>query len=176
GSSWTGTNAVGALASGDTKTIRIVAQIKPSSTATSISNTATVSAQSPTDANSANDSAIASTTVTRSADLAVTKTATATANAGENVTYVITVHNNGPSDGTSATLTDTLSSELQGAKYCVDSVSPPCNPAAGSSWTGTNAVGALASGDTNALRIVAQIKPSSTATSISNTATVSAQS
>src|SRR5439155_1219926 len=149
--------------------------IKPGSTVSSISNTATVSAQSPAAATAPNTSDTASTTVTRSADLAVTKTATATANAGENVTYVITVHNNGPSDGVSATLTDTLSTELQGAKFCVDS-GPACNPATGSSWTGTLAVGPLASGDTETIRILAQIKPGSTVSSISNTATVSAQS
>src|SRR5207248_2183351 len=121
-----------------------------------------------------NNSETGTATFSRRADLAVTETATDTTNAGENVTYVITVHNNGPSDGVSATLTDTLSTELQGAQCCVDS-GPACNPATGSTWTGTLAVGPLASGDTETIRILAQIKPGSSVRSISNTATVSSQ-
>src|SRR5205814_1862091 len=117
--SWTGSVAVGALASGDSKTVRIRAQIKPSSTATSISNTATLSNQSPDDAGSANDSSQISTDVTRSADLGVVKSGPTAAVAGNYVTYQLVVTNHGPSDGTSATLTDTLNSaNLQNATYC----------------------------------------------------------
>src|SRR5438445_519900 len=111
----------------------------------SISKTNTVSAQSPADAVPGNNSDTASTTVTRSADLEVHKTATATANAGENVNYLITVKNNGPSDFSSATLTATLSSTLS-LHDALPISGPACNPATGSSWTGTLALGSILSG------------------------------
>ena len=44
---------------------------------------------------------------TGSADLAVTKTGTATVTPGGALTYTVTVHNNGPSDATGVVLTDT---------------------------------------------------------------------
>src|SRR5207247_837291 len=175
GSSWSGPLAVGALNSGATKTVRIRAQIKPSAAAGTLSNTASVGSQSPTDPNSANDSDSVNTTVSRSADLAVDKSGPATANAGEYITYRIDVTNNGPSDGTSAALTDTLSSSLQNATYCVDGASPPCDPSSGSSWSGPLAVGALNSGATKTVRIRAQIKPSAAAGTLSNTASVGSQ-
>src|SRR5206468_4101099 len=89
----------------------------------------------------------------------------------------VTVTNNGPSNGTSATLTDTLSSELQNATFCVDTATT-CDPSAGgsASWTGSTSVGALAVNGSMTVRIRAQIKPSSTATSISNQAHLGAQS
>ena len=175
GSAWGGTLAVGALNSGATKTVRIRAQIKPSAAAGTLANTASLSAQSPTDPTSANDSDTVNTTVSRSADLAVDKSGPATANAGEYISYRIDVSNNGPSDGTSATLTDTLSSSLQNATYCVDS-GPACDPSLGSAWGGTLAVGALNSGATKTVRIRAQIKPSAAAGTLANTASLSAQS
>ena len=122
-----------------------------------------------------NDSDTVNTTVSRSADLAVDKSGPATANAGEYISYRIDVSNNGPSDGTSATLTDTLSSSLQNATYCVDS-GPACDPSLGSAWGGTLAVGALNSGATKTVRIRAQIKPSAAAGTLANTASLSAQS
>src|SRR5207244_1311204 len=70
-----------------------------------------------------------STTVSREADLAVSKSGPLSAKAGEYITYVLTVSNNGPSNGSSETLTDSLSGELQNATYCIDAASA-CNPAA----------------------------------------------
>src|SRR5207245_1601785 len=176
GSAWTGSTSVGALASGDSKVVRIRAQIKPGSTATSITNQAHLAAQSPTDPISTNDdSAVVTTTLSREADLAVTKTGPTSAVVGNYINYVVTVTNNGPSNGTSATLNDTLSSELQNATFCVDTATT-CDPSTGSAWTGSTSVGALASGDSKVVRIRAQIKPGSTATSITNQAHLAAQS
>src|SRR5438445_458719 len=87
----------------------------------------------------------------------------------------INVHNNGPSDGTSATLNDNLSTALKAAKYCVDSGSA-CNPATGSAWTGTNAVFVFASGENTTYWRDSSSDVCSSELSISNTATVSAQS
>jgi uncharacterized repeat protein (TIGR01451 family) len=74
---------------------------------TQIDNTATASSSS-FDTDPSDNSATATTTVTPSADLAVTKSGPASATAGTNVTYVITLTNNGPSTAISVTLTDTL--------------------------------------------------------------------
>src|SRR5207248_373807 len=122
------------------------------------------------------DSDSVNTTVSRAADRTAAKSDRATANAGEDTNYRIDVTNNGPSDGTSATLTDTLSSSyLQNATYCVDS-GPACDPSLGASWTGTLPVGALSSGASKTVRIRAQIKPSAAAGTLTNTASVGSQS
>src|SRR6185436_9143438 len=78
---------------------------------TSITNTAEVSSNV-FDTNPSNNSDSATTTVTPSADLGVSKSGPGTATAGANVSYTITVTNSGPSDATSVSLTDTLPPDL----------------------------------------------------------------
>ncbi len=172
--SWTGSLAVGGINAGATTVVKIRAQIKPGSTVSSISNTASVSGQAPTDPAAGNDSSTISTTVGREADLKVTKSGPASAKAGEYVVYSVQVENLGPSNNTAATLTDTLSGELQNATYCVGLA---CDPSAvgAPSWTGSLAVGGINAGATTVVKIRAQIKPGSTVSSISNTASVSGQ-
>ena len=75
--------------------------------AASLSNTASV-ASTTADPNPANNTATAVTTVTASADLAITKTGPATVVAAGSVAYTLTVRNNGPSDAANLTVTDTL--------------------------------------------------------------------
>jgi uncharacterized repeat protein (TIGR01451 family) len=73
-----------------------------------LSNTATVSTAT-TDPNGANNSATATTTVVASADLLLSKTDTPDpVNAGSNISYQITLTNNGPSNAASASFSDTL--------------------------------------------------------------------
>jgi uncharacterized repeat protein (TIGR01451 family) len=74
---------------------------------TSATNTATVFTDS-SDNNPANDSSTVITSVTPSADVAVTKNGPTTIAAGANITYTVTVTNNGPSDADNVSLTDTL--------------------------------------------------------------------
>jgi len=74
---------------------------------TLLTNTATATSDS-ADTNSNNNSSSASTTISAVADLSVVKSGPANANAGTNVTYAITVANNGPSNAASATLVDVL--------------------------------------------------------------------
>src|SRR5258705_297145 len=100
-------------------TVRIRAQIKPSSTATSITNQAHLSAQSPTDPISTNDdSLVVTTTLSRQADLAVTKTGPASAivfffnDTATTEIYTLSLHDALP------IFTDSLSSELQNATFC----------------------------------------------------------
>ena len=64
------------------------------------------------------------------------KSAPANAVAGNYITYTVTVTNNGPSDRTSATLTDTLSSELQGATFCAYTSGSPCDQSSTHSRSG----------------------------------------
>jgi uncharacterized repeat protein (TIGR01451 family) len=77
-----------------------------------ITNTATVAAANQTDPNPGNNTATATTTVKALADLAVTKICKpdVAANAGTNGFCDIHVDNLGPSDATSVTLTDVLTS------------------------------------------------------------------
>jgi len=71
------------------------------------SNTATVSATT-SDPNSANNSATQPFSTLPVADLAVTKTAPSVTSSGANLSYKITVTNNGPSPAATVVLTDTL--------------------------------------------------------------------
>ena len=73
-----------------------------------LSNSASVSAVE-TDPNTANNSATATTTVTPSVDLALSKTDSPDpVIVGNNLTYTINVSNNGPSNATGVIITDTL--------------------------------------------------------------------
>lgn len=100
---------VGALANGASATLTITVQVDQ---AGPISNTATVTAQDQFDPNPTNNSS--GTTINgQSADLGVTKTVDDSApDVGENVTFTITIHNNGPSDATGVELTDQLPASL----------------------------------------------------------------
>ena len=70
-------------------------------------NTATVTAPAgAVDPDPANNTATSTVTLTPSADLQITKSGPATAVAGTNVVYTITVTNAGPSDATGVTLAD----------------------------------------------------------------------
>ncbi|MDR1790096.1 MAG: DUF11 domain-containing protein [Propionibacteriaceae bacterium] len=85
-------------------------RVDPSFTGT-LANTATVSSTS-TDPVSSNNTATANTTVTNQADLAITKTASFSKvpapGTDQEVSYTITVTNNGPSAANGFSLTDTL--------------------------------------------------------------------
>jgi uncharacterized repeat protein (TIGR01451 family) len=98
------------VATAETAVFTIVVKVNASVPAgTVITNTATATTTS-IDNNSANNSATATTTTEASADLEVTSQ-TDTPDpviAGENITYTITVLNNGPSDAQTVTVTDAL--------------------------------------------------------------------
>src|SRR5206468_3011349 len=74
-----------------------------------LTNTATLSTTT-TDPVSGNNSSTAATTVNTQADLSVTKSGPTIVIAGTNLTYTITVTNNGPSDAQGVALTDGLPS------------------------------------------------------------------
>ena len=87
----------------------LVVAVDPSVAAgTVLTNTATMSS-STTDPNSGNSSSTATTTVATSADLQISKTDSPDpVTAGSNITYQITITNNGPSNAASASFSDPL--------------------------------------------------------------------
>ena len=102
-----------ALAVGESETITIQGTL--SATAQDglvVSNTANVSASSPVDPNTGDNSASASFTVHNRADLAVAKTFTTSSpyspnvEAGDSLTYTVTLTNKGPYDARSVVLSD----------------------------------------------------------------------
>jgi LPXTG-site transpeptidase (sortase) family protein len=162
-SAGTGIWNLGALANGASATLSIVATVNIPS---SITNTATKTAEDQVDPVSANNSA--SVTVSGLlADIAVSKTVdNPTPNFGSNVTFTITTTNNGPSNATGVQVTDSLPAGLS-----LVSASPSgattYNPVTGI-WN----IGALTNGSSATLAITATVN---TVAPTTNTATKTAE-
>lgn len=140
-----------------------------SASASSISNIVTGSSDS-FDTNPSNNSATANTTVTQSADLSITKSGPGTVTAGTDVTYTVTVANNGPSIATSVSWTDTLPASL--TFVSVNQTSGPTFSCTGGATT-TCTIASLASGASATFDLVAHVTASTTSgTSVANIATV----
>ena len=108
-------------------------------------------------------------------DLAVTKNGPAIVPAGSNISYSVTVTNNGGSDAQSVTLTDplpagtTFVSESQGsgpAFLCA-------NPSAGGTGSVSCTIATLASGASATFTLVFNVNANAAGTTLNNTATVS---
>ncbi|HEX9984262.1 MAG TPA: DUF11 domain-containing protein [Thermoanaerobaculia bacterium] len=97
---------IATLAPAATATFELVVSIPPSVTAPVV-NTATISSTTP-DAAPANNTATVTTAVGATADLVVTKSGPASANAGTDITYTLSIANNGPSDATNVVLSDPI--------------------------------------------------------------------
>ena len=129
------------------------------SAAALVTNAASVSGGG--EVNTTNDTASDPTNVVSRADIAVVKIASSpTVRVGSNVTFTITVTNNGPSDATGVQVTDP---PLSGLTF----VSATPSQGTYTSGTGVWNVGALASGGSATLSLVATV---TTAGSITNTA------
>jgi len=101
-------DTIATLPSGASATFSVVGQESASvASGTVLSDTAAVSS-STTDPTSGNNSATASATVGTQAGLVVVNAGPTTALADDDLTYTITVTNNGPSDAQNVTLVDTL--------------------------------------------------------------------
>lgn len=126
--------------------------------ATSWSNTAVVTTDS-FDPDLANNTSTVPTTITQSADIRVMKTGPASVAAATELTYTITVTNDGPSDASDVVLTDTL----------------PAGTTLVSSSCGANpcAIGALASGASVVVTLVVYVDANA-AGPLSNEATATA--
>ena len=167
------TCTIGSFAVGGSATFSITVHISPGAAGTTITNTATATTSS-TDTNPANNTSTATTTVTRSADISVVKTAVAGAVAGSNLTYNITVTNNGPSDAAAVTMNDTLppnttfvsESQTSGPAFICT------NPSVGGTGTVSCSIAALNCTASATFAIVVQVALAAPVGPSSNTATV----
>ncbi|MEA2569847.1 MAG: hypothetical protein QOI24_1848 [Acidobacteriota bacterium] len=91
-----------AIAAGNSASISLVVNAGAGATVT-----LTGSISYAVDPNTSNNTASQTTTITPSADLIIAKTLTGSLSAGQNATYTISVQNNGPSDATGVTVSDT---------------------------------------------------------------------
>ena len=151
-------------------TITITARVADNTTG-NIVNTARVDldeTQVP-DPDHDNNEAMATTAVTPTADLSITKTDNPDpVQAGHNVTYTLVVENHGPSTATDVEVTDDLPPSLTlvsaslppGAGNCNNTDPVECN------------LGTIPNGGSKTVTIVATVAPSAAGTQISNTATV----
>jgi uncharacterized repeat protein (TIGR01451 family) len=154
------------LASGASSQFTLVLN---SGSAASIVNTATVTTEG-YDTNPENNSSTATTAVTQSADLAITKTGGATATAGTNVTYTIAASNAGPSDATAVSVTDTLPANLTYVSVTQTS-GPTFNCTGGPTITCT--IATFSAGSSASFDVVAHVASSAPSGGISNIAAVS---
>jgi uncharacterized repeat protein (TIGR01451 family) len=159
------------LNSSDSAQFTLTVNISPSFTGT-LNNTASVTGDN-TDTNTSNNSQTASATVSASADLTINKSGPASANAGTDITYTVTLTNSGPSAAASVSLTDavpantTFVSESQTAGPTFSCITP----APGGTGTITCTLGSFGVGSAT-FSITVHINPGATGT-ITNTANVS---
>ena len=99
---------------------------------TTISNTANVTTSTFDNDPSNNSSTAPTVFVVPSADLALTKSGPASAVAGTNATYVVTLRNNGPSTAFDVSLVDTLPANTTFVSLTQSGPAFTCTPAAGS--------------------------------------------
>ena len=165
--------SIASLAVGSTDIFTIVATVDPTvASGTVLSNTATVTT-STSDPTSANNSATATTTVAMSADLQISKTDSPDpVTAGNNLTYQLTLTNNGPSN-TAATFSDTLPAGTTFVSLSTTGSWTCTTPAVGANGTVTcNNSNFLVTADF--FTLVVKVDPTvATGTVLSNTATLS---
>jgi uncharacterized repeat protein (TIGR01451 family) len=103
--------SLGTLNAGQSVTITSTYTVPNNYASASISNTATVSS-AVNDPNLADNSSTASTTVTQTADLSISKSGPSSIGKGQNIVYTIAVTNLGPSTAPAPTVSDTPSPGL----------------------------------------------------------------
>lgn len=133
---------------------------------TTVENTATVTTES-FDTDLSDNSDTVTTTVTPQADLAVFKNGPATVTGGTDVTYTVTLNNNGASTAMNVSLSDPIPANMTFVSVTQNSGPTfSCTPAI------TCTIGSFASGATATFTFVMHVAPSATG-SVENTATVS---
>ena len=146
---------LGDINPGGAASITVVVNV-PASATGSLANSATVSA-SQADPNPANNTATAVTTISRAAELAITKSDSPDpVAAGQTLTYTLSAINNGPSTATGVVITDTLP-----AGITFISVSSGCSETGGAV---TCTMGSLASGGSMQYRVVVAVPAALTGT------------
>jgi len=105
---WKGFAEIGNIGNGQSRSIIIKGTVNPLTTAT-ITDTASVNCETP-DPDLTNNNVSEATRVSFNADLAVLKVGPAEISAGDEITYRITVTNNGPNEAENTVITDTMPS------------------------------------------------------------------
>ena len=163
------------LGSGVSAQFTLTAAINPGFTGT-LSNTATAFGTN-ADTNPGNNSATFVTAVTASADLSVLKTGPATANAGTDITYAITVMNNGPSNAANVSLTDAVpaNATFVSASQTTGPAFSCANPPSGGTGTVTCTIASLPLTSAT-FSMTVHINPGAAGAAIVNTANVATTS
>ncbi len=159
------------LLNGGTATLMLTATVVSTAT-TDVTNTATIEPPpNVTDGTPGNNTSTDTDTVTRTADLAITKTNGAgSVIAGSPTTYTIVVTNNGPSAVTDAPVSDTIPAQMTNATWtCAASSGSSCGSANGSGDISTTV--SLLPGGTATFTLTATVLAGATG-SLTNTATV----
>ncbi len=158
---------IGSLAVGAGTVITVTGTVSPAlDPGSALTNTASV-AGALTDPNLANNTATASGTLTAEADLSIVKTFAPSAPiAGENVTYTLTVHNDGPSEAREVRVTDPLDPAVTFVE-----ATPQQGTCAVAAHTLGCVLGTLAPGDTTTVSVVVRIAAGATAV-VQNSASV----
>jgi uncharacterized repeat protein (TIGR01451 family) len=155
--------SLGALAPLGTATITSTFLVDPTATGT-VTNTATVSSPTTPDPNTPNNSATASGTVGVNADVSITKTGPASALPNQNITFNISLLNNGPSAATGVVVNDLTPAGLIFVSNSGSCATPfPCT------------IGGLAVAGTASIDSVWTVAPAASG-SITNTAAVTTTS
>jgi len=163
---WTGMLNVGNLAENTNATLQIRSTVDVTAS-DSITNTATISSDT-LDPNLDNNSSTLQTNVTKLADLAITKEADQTlVPLGSLLTYTLQVTNNGPSTADNIQITDLIPATLENTEFSLD------NGITWQPWNGSYNLTSLANGAIYTLLVRGDVDPTTTASMISNTATVS---
>jgi uncharacterized repeat protein (TIGR01451 family) len=171
GSGWTCTGTTdisctlgGDLALGGSSVVTIVATLDAAFTGTSISNTGVVT---PNDITPADNTSTVTTAVTQVPDVSIVKTGPATAAPGDNLTWTLTVHNDGSIAVSGVAISDTIPADTTFVS------------ASGTGWTctGTTDISCtlgsdLGVGGSSVVTIVATLNAGFTGSTVSNTAVV----
>lgn len=174
GAGGTVTCTAASLAPSGAATFSLVVRMASATTGL-VSNTASITS-AVSDANATNNSATATTSVTASANLSISKTAPPLSGAGGTVTWTIVVDNAGPSDATNVTMSDTVPASSTFAS--INQTAGPtfvCTPPGTPTGTLTCTIASLTAGSSATFSFVTNTNVGASG-SISNTATVTAAS
>jgi uncharacterized repeat protein (TIGR01451 family) len=147
------TCSLGTLANGSNATVLVTVTVNPDVAAATLTDTATIASTTP-DPSLDNNSATLVQNVTQSADLSVIKTGPPTAVAGGTGTYTLTVHNAGPSDAQSATVSDNIPPGIT-----VISVTGPTGPCSRANGISNCPLGTIPAGATVTVTAVVAFDP-----------------
>ena len=159
-----GTWTIGTLNNAASATLDLVCNIDAGQSGNMLTNTVATAdiSMDQTDPDTTNDGASASTTVNNNADISMTKTASpTTADEGDDVTYTVTVLNNGAAQATTLAVTDACPS---GTTFVSSS------PSTGTTYaTGTWTIGTLNNAASATLDLVCNVDAGQSGNMLTNT-------